>query len=161
MSRRVPLNNGYTALVSDKDYDGLMLYTWTIHKRPAQTYAVTRVCGELTYMHRFVLCPSDNEWVDHINGNGLDNTRENIRVCSPSQNSYNRTKQKNNTSGYKGVSRCRDRWRAQIQNNGRQVFLGVFSTPKDAASAYNKAASAIAGTFAQSNTNCNPTEVPK
>lgn len=90
------------------------------------------------------------EFPDHINGNGLDNRRENLRLATRSQNSINRGKQSNNKSGYKGVSwNKRDkRWTAQITINKHIINLGGFDTPEQAYEAYKEAAKQYHGTFA-------------
>jgi hypothetical protein len=104
-------------------------------------------------MHRVIAGVSDDQLVDHINGNGFDNRRINLRFCSNSQNLHNRTFQKNNTSGFKGVTfkkHC-GRWAARIKSNGREIHLGYFSDPKAAALAYNAAAVDLQGEFARLN----------
>lgn len=90
---------------------------------------------------------------DHVNGNRLDNRRENLRICSKFDNMRNRGKQANNTAGYKGVFysiRAR-RWRAQIRVKGKSIHLGLFDETVDAAKAYNIAALAYFGEFAHLN----------
>ena len=78
------------------------------------------------YLHRFVLKAKKGENVDHINGNKLDNRKENLRKCTRSQNFANRKKYTNNTSGYKGVSKHGNKWQADIQINGKSKYLGIF-----------------------------------
>lgn len=91
--------------------------------------------------------------VDHINGNGLDNRRCNLRVCSHGENMRNRTMNRNNRSGYKGVYFDPDKngrpWRAQIRANGRKHSLGRFDTAEQAYEAYQKAAERLHGEFAR------------
>jgi len=91
-----------------------------------------------------------NYMVDHINGDGTDNRISNLREATHSQNQHNRKKSKNNTSGYKGVSRNNRGWLAQIMLNGKTRCLGTYSTPEDAATAYNTAAKTMHGEFANS-----------
>lgn len=81
--------------------------------------------------------------VDHIDGNGLNNQKANLRVCEPNQNQYNRLLQKNNTSGFKGVSFFPEtgQWRARIGIGGkRRISLGLFPTKEEAYAAYCEAA---------------------
>jgi len=86
---------------------------------------------------------------DHINGDGLDNRRENIRVSTKSQNQANRRNlQSNNTSGFKGVDFHRGKWRAQIKVDGRKIDLGSFDTPDEASGAYLRSAHHHFGKFA-------------
>jgi hypothetical protein len=88
--------------------------------------------------------------VDHANGNGLDNRRENLRLADASLNAMNRGLPSNNTSGYKGVTRNGNRWIAQI-HPGRHLHLGTFATPQEAARAYDAAAIHHFGEFARPN----------
>ena len=90
--------------------------------------------------------------VDHINGDGLDNRRSNLRSATKQQNTFNQ-KARGGTSKYKGV--CREEksnsWRAYITHNGRRISLGRHQTEEDAATAYNLAARKLFGDFARAN----------
>jgi hypothetical protein len=91
---------------------------------------------------------------DHINGDGLDNRRTNLRQATPTQNNANCGIRGHNTSGYKGVSLRPDRgnrWRATIRIHGLQYFLGLFDDVEDAARAYDAAALELFGDFARLN----------
>lgn len=117
-------------------------------------YASARIggrAGRNIKLHRFlwIYWGLPLSHLDHINGDGLDNRRANLRAATPMQNSANTRRPKNNTSGYKGVSRVAKGWRAMISINRRNVWLGVFATPEDAAAAYWKAAVATRGEFAR------------
>lgn len=90
-----------------------------------------------------------SEEVDHINDNSLDNRRENLRLATHSQNNWNRSTYKSNTSGFKGVGLHKGRWRARIQCNGKQEQLGYFDTPELDHEAYCKAAADLHGEFAR------------
>jgi hypothetical protein len=90
--------------------------------------------------------------VDHINRHKLDNRPENLRLATTSQNRANTGKQRNNSTGYKGVYLDRGRFRAKIKANGVQRFLGSYSTPEAAAAAYDRAATAAFGRYALTNT---------
>lgn len=109
-------------------------------------------------MHRLILgleAYNSKNPVDHINGNGLDNRRCNIRISTNSQNQANRSAGVNNTIGFKGVRLAKGYkskpWRADIKLNGKRKFLGYYSTPKEAAYAYNKASETIFGEFSRLN----------
>ena len=99
---------------------------------------------------------------DHVNSNGLDNRRINLREASQAQNCANQRLHSNNTSGYKGVSRERAerRWKARICVKGRHIFLGRFDDPVEAARAYNEAALEYFGEFAWLNPLPDVTEPP-
>jgi len=99
-------------------------------------------------MHRFITGWS---YIDHIDGNGLDNRRQNLRPANESTNGANRAISSNNTSGFKGVVRSRTKWGAVITPSGRKVWLGTFLTPEDAARAYDAAAAVYFGEFARLN----------
>ena len=104
-------------------------------------------------LHRLLMDPPKGMVIDHINHNGLDNRRENLRICTRAENSRNRGKQKNNTSGYKGV--CwykRDKkWRAQIKKDSKKIHIGYFDIIEDAARAYDAKAKELFGEFAHLN----------
>jgi hypothetical protein len=91
--------------------------------------------------------------VDHINGNGLDNRKSNLRLCERHENALNRVINYNNVSGYKGVSWFKPikKWRAQIQYKKVVYYLGCFNKRIDAAKAYNAAALKYHGEFANLN----------
>jgi hypothetical protein len=88
--------------------------------------------------------------VDHKNRNKLDNRKENLRICTQMENIKNRGISKNNTSGFKGVSFCKDikKWGAFIMCDYIPIFIGTFSTKEEAALAYNEKAKELHGEFA-------------
>lgn len=95
--------------------------------------------------------PSRVVQIDHKDRNRLINLRSNLRSCTPSQNACNHGRQKNNTSGYKGVSKRGTCWQAEIMKNNRSIYLGSFKDRTEAAIAYNKAALKYHGEFAYFN----------
>lgn len=99
-------------------------------------------------MHRMLLDIPDGKQTDHINRNKLDNRKVNLRICTNSENGRNKGTRKGSLSGYKGVSKHRDKWQARIRLNGEQTYLGIFENIIDAALAYNKAAIIVHGEFA-------------
>jgi hypothetical protein len=155
--KRIPLSRGIVALVDDDDYDELIKYRWF-----AQTigYAVRNLLeGEAGFpgmilMHRQLLGLRDKRiGCDHVNGNGFDNRRNNLRQCTQAENLRNRGPQRNNTSGYKGVGWCKHTgsWRARITLGRKEKHLGLFSDSVVAAHAYDEAAKKYHGDFARLN----------
>lgn len=131
--KKIKLTNGQYALVDDQDYEWLSQWSW----HPSCGYA-GRNNGygiKKTLMHRLILNAPDGVEVDHINRDRLDNQRANLRLASRSINQQNKGMQKNNTSGYKGVSWHKNcsRWVAYIQRDGKIQRLGTFKTIEEAA----------------------------
>jgi hypothetical protein len=157
--RRIPLTQGKYAIVDPEDFERLNKHKWHAVKSGSTFYAIRCVgpAKRTTYirMHREILHPPDHLVVDHINHNGLDNRKANIRPATRAQNNFNRliAKGKNSSSKYKGVSWKKDRkkWRARIHVNGRYKFLGYFKEEKQAAKAYDEAAKKYHGEFASLN----------
>lgn len=148
--RKIELTQGQVALVDDADFGRVSEHSWCVDKHSNTNYAMTRINGKTVRMHRFVLALFDaDDHVDHINGNGLDNRRENLRACLVYQNA-SRQRGKGGTSRHKGVywDRQRGRWAARIQVRGKSKFLGRFDREEDAAHAYNTAATRAWGEFA-------------
>lgn len=146
---KIPLQNGAYALVDDADYDKVRAYRWHYYDSGKRRYVVS---GN-TILHRFILDAPSDMFVDHVNGDGLDNRRCNIRLCTPKENTRNRSVHENGTSGYKGVSwhKVRSAWSAQIGVDYRLVHLGLYESPEDAAIVYNHAAIKYHGDFARLN----------
>lgn len=152
--KRIPLRNSTRfALVDDRDYAKLSRFTWHIRRDKKTNLAYAdRVNGRVpTSMHREILPKA--AMIDHVNGNGLDNRRSNIRKCTPMQNMANSRKQSGTSSRYKGVSfdKTVNKWLAKIGYNYRTIALGVFRKERDAAKAYNHAAKILFGKFARIN----------
>lgn len=158
----IPLTQDKYAMVDEIDSD-LLSERWYANGNGHSLYAKrnVRLAGRVTavWMHRVILArmldrPLERyEQVDHINGDGLDNRRANLRLATPSENRCNNRTPKNNTSGYRGVSWAKRtrKWHAQIKVNGRQQYLGYFASPIDAARVYNRAARELHGDFARLN----------
>lgn len=159
---RIALDKGEFALVEKDQLEGLVEYRWYCCRVISVSgkkylYAMTKKGpdGTIAYMHRVILGSPAEMVIDHVNGNGLDNRLENLRICSHAENLCNRRKGDDVrlTSQYKGVSRPRARahlnyWKADIQHEGRHIRLGRFENEIDAARAYDAAALRIHGEFA-------------
>lgn len=146
----------HPAIVDNEDYDKLIVKTWrAARKKNGTCYAVHDVRTEdgkviKLLMHREVLQAQSGSIVDHVNRNGLDNRRQNLRFVTNSQNCWNRIGVQNTTSKYKGVSwdRRRIKWRAKIVHNGKIYHIGRFDSEEEAALAYNKKAIELYGEYA-------------
>jgi hypothetical protein len=140
--KEIKLADGKIALVDDEDYEYLNKSKWFTMKGYNTYYAVkTR---KAIRMHRIILAVND-KMVDHIDGNGLNNQKSNLRICNHSQNLQNSRRSKTKGVYYTGnVSG----YRSRIQVNKRSIHLGYFKTEKEAVDAYNKAATYYFGEFA-------------
>lgn len=138
----IALTRGKTATVDDADFHGLSLHRWHCTAHRGGGYAAARIGGKLFYMHAVILGTPKGMSTDHIDGNGLNNTRSNLRIVTVLQNSFNMvTKQSGTSSIYRGVcwqKRAR-KWQAQIKVDGRMKYLGLFVSENDAAAAYDAA----------------------
>lgn len=132
--KKIILPRGKVVLIDDEDFEKIKKYKWHF----ALGYAKTNIPGKKSpqLMHRIILNAPVGMDVDHINGNGLDNRKKNIRICTHSQNLFNQGKYKNNTSGLKGVSIHRNKWIAKISVKGKRIELGYFKTKELAYKAY-------------------------
>lgn len=158
--KEIKLTHDKIALVDDEDFYRLNMFEWYAIKNKYTWYAGCSLYDKNgrwiknIFMHRVILDVHDSEThVDHRDGNGLNNTRDNIRVCTSSQNQCNRKKPKNNKSGYKGVFWRKEtkKWRARIVVNYKRIHLGYFDDIIDAARAYDMAAIKYHGSFAKLN----------
>lgn len=154
----IPLSRGLVAVIDAVDLRRILQHKWCASVGRSGTYAVTNVIksdGRRTMikMHRLITDARPGQLVDHRNHNGLDNRRENLRLCDPSQNGGNARPSKRNKSGYRGVGlhRQTNKWRAYIEVNRKLQHLGLFDDPWDAAQVYNAAAREAWGEFAYQN----------
>jgi len=155
--KEIPLTQGYVALVDVDDYDFLMQWKWcAMVTKSGNVYAARRspmVNGKQkkTLMHRVVMNAPPDKFVDHRDGNTLNNCRSNLRLCTNAENLRNQGKNKNNTSGFCGVYRNGKGFQAQIRLNGKLLHMGTYSTPEEAARAYDIGAIKYHGEFARLN----------
>ncbi len=147
MSKFISLTQGKIAIVDDEDFEQLNKHRWfAVQDTPNLWYAI-RIIREngksrTIRMHREILKPKKDKMTDHINGNGLDNRRANLREVDQSLNQHNRHKlQTNNSSGFNGVSwdKKRRKWSARIELNGEKKYLGHFKSENNASLAYQQA----------------------
>lgn len=145
----IPLTRGFEAKVDDADFECLSQWSWFY----SNGYAATYVGSRQFYMHRILLEVSSGVEVDHRDDDKLNNQRKNLRVCEHRENSRNRGKQSNNTSGYKGVylHRRTGKWRSIIMVNRKSIHLGLYNTPEEAAHEYDLAALKFHKEFARLN----------
>lgn len=150
----VKLTRGFTAVASPIDAHLISGRSWAAKIDRNTVYARAHAKGKRTeLMHRVILNARKGQIVDHIDGNALNNIRENLRFATPLQNIANTMCQ--NRHGYKGIcfhKRCRSRpWQAIIRVKGTQKSIGYFDTKEEAARAYDDVAFSLHGEFARLN----------
>lgn len=147
--KQITLTNNKIAIVDDKDYGLVSKYKWTYRKPGYAHKHIPKTKSDSISLHRFILNPPKNKEVDHINGNGLDNRRSNLRICSRLENCKNKGFSKNNKSGFKGVhwNKTLKYWVTQVTANGK-VFTKYSHTKEVAARKYNELAKKYHGEFA-------------
>ncbi|UCG59543.1 MAG: HNH endonuclease [Phycisphaerales bacterium] len=133
-----------------EDYRRLARHKWSAAKQGKTSYAVRAVSGVQIRMHREITAAPEGLVCDHIDHNGLNNTKANLRICSKSENARNQRPQTDCSSKYKGVCWHKNdrRWHARIHHNRRRYHLGSFKDEIEAAGAYDKAAKEHHGEFA-------------
>ena len=151
---RVPLTKGKYAIIDTIDREKVSKYVWhVIEKNNGMFYAQTDVTinnkNVSISLHRYITDAADAYVVDHINGDGLDDRQSNLRVCTNKQNIRNSKIRSDNSSGYKGVVKIRNKWRASITVDGKTIYLGLYDSPEEAHSSYCEAAERYFGEFAR------------
>lgn len=160
--RKIEITRGHFAIIDDEDYESVEKFKWRYSPSFCSGYAIRgqhvgfedgKQVSKTISMHRFIMNAPEGMEVDHINGNGLDNRRCNLRIATRSQNKWNRRKLQPKSSRFKGVHWEDDRkkWRAYIYKNNRRTIIGRFDNELDAALAYNKYAKELFSDFASLN----------
>jgi len=158
--KTIPLSKGKVATVDDSDFDNANQFKWSLKPgtKGYSDYAhrSIKVDGKWTHisLHRFLMGSPMGMEIDHIDGDGLNNQRSNLRVCTHAQN--NRNMKNSNKHGMKGVAfipnrRAFKKWISKITADGKMITIGYYWTMKDAAFAYNEAAKRLHGEFARLN----------
>lgn len=149
--RQIKLTHGEYAIIDDEDYEKISKYKWRLTTKRLKKYAIAQISRNETprinvLMHRFILPPENNMQIDHINRNGLDNRKSNLRFCTPKQNQGNRIA--TSKSGLKGIYYCNYRsgkkWLVRIAGK----FRGYYKTKDEAILISNKYLSEYFGEFA-------------
>jgi hypothetical protein len=151
--RYIPLTRGLYAIVDAEDYEWLSQYKWYAGAAPHKKtfYARRTIPGGTELMHRMIMRAPKGMVIDHINGNGLDNRRCNLRICTQGENAQNRRVHWGHASRFMGVSRCGSKWQAKIRHNGRQYYLGLYDDEVEAAKARDRKALELLGESAYLN----------
>jgi hypothetical protein len=155
----IQLTQGKEAIISASDAERVLRAgKWCAERRKDTWYAARNFKNERgafapVRLHRFIMQAPKGTDVDHIDGDGLNNTRQNLRVCTHAQNQRNRRVNSNSSLGLKGVyfDKRRKRFRAVIHLNGKRHHVGWYMTKAAAALAYDVAARKMHGDFARLN----------
>ncbi len=153
----VPLTQGKVAVIDALDAETVSEYNWHAKQNGKRLYAFARTVGPSgkvhdIQMHRLLMGEPDNMDIDHVDGDGLNNRRNNLRLATKSENGRNRGANVTNTSGFKGVSwhKAAGRWLAQITVKRKNKYLGLYNTPEEAHAAYCDASKKYHGEFGRS-----------
>lgn len=151
MFTQIQLNNEYTTLINNCDLDLINQYLWNVTDDGFNPYACCKIDGTIVRMHRLIMNAREGQIVDHINGNTLDNRRENLRFVTASQNAINRRRRSDNKSGVTGVyfSKAHNRWFACINIDKKKQTIGLFKTMEEAVEARKQKEIEIYGEFAR------------
>jgi hypothetical protein len=142
--KEIKLTQGKVALIDDLDFVKINQHKWFFDHGYAKR-------NKNIYMHREIMNTPEGMDTDHVNGDGLDNRRDNLRICTHNENVRNCKIGKNNKVGYKCIEKRGLKWRAYIVVNGIKNHLGYFNDSSAAASAYDTAAKKYFGEFAKTN----------
>ena len=153
--KEIQLTRGMVAMVDDEDFEYLNEFKWCAAKMDSSIYAIrpTIKNGKKSTisMHRCIISEIDNVFIDHINGNGLNNQRSNLRRCNDQQNQRNRRPNKGTSSDFKGVRVIKSKtkkYTSRIKVSGITIHIGNFYSEIEAAKAYDIKAKELFGEFA-------------
>lgn len=159
--KEIKLSHGKVALVDDEDFDRVNQFKWHWYKNGRTIYCIRNICinGKRSSqsLHHFILNIQNAKLnkieVDHIFGDGLDNQKHNLRVCSHSENMMNQRSKKNSSSKFVGVwwNKRDNNFQSEIRCNGIRYYLGIYKSEIDAAKAHDNKAKELFGKFANLN----------
>lgn len=151
--RKIPLTQNRFARVDPEDYAALARYKWSAARQGRTIYAVRSEKGVQIRMHRAIMKAPKHLVCDHIDHDGANNTKRNLRLCTRGQNARNQRLRTDGRSKYKGVSWHKGdrKWHARIYHKGRCHHLGAFTSEIEAAKAYDRVARILHGPFASLN----------
>lgn len=157
--KKIKLSKNKYALVDDDDFGKFSGFKWhlTNHSNRGFTeYIIRRVRLEdgrrkTIYLHREIMAAPTDKFVDHKNGDGFDNRKQNLRICSPAENNRNQSLKRNNTSGFKGVDwvELKKKWRARIGVGGKRIMIGYFNSKLEAIEKYCESSKIYHGEFSK------------
>lgn len=152
MAKIIKLTQGCYTHVDDDVFEWASSFKWYAYKDGHILYA-RRHLGNNKYarLHREIMKAGIEEKVDHVDCNGLNNLRKNLRTCTIPENSRNSGIRRQNSTGFKGVCHFRKKYKAQIRFNNARYHLGLFTDPREAGMAYDRAAMLLHGEFARLN----------
>lgn len=150
--KKIQLTKNQYTVIDEEDFEKVSQYNWYFQ---SFGYAARKVGGfkkqKTVLLHRFIMDAKQGEEIDHINGDKLDNRKENLRFCTHRQNAVNQRIYSTNTSGFRGVYAVGKKWAAQIYRYNKAIYLGSFETKELAAKARDEAARKEFGDFARLN----------
>lgn len=156
--KTIPLTQGYITVVDDDVYEWAKKFNWCVMRRNQLRHVMahgkaTKGGRKTLYLHRIISGAKSGEIVDHVNGDGLDNRKSNLRICTRRQNTLNQRKHVEASSQFKGVTLRKDKnlWQAYITVSGKRKHLKYWLNEIDAAKAYDAAAKKYFGEFASLN----------
>lgn len=160
----IPSTKGQIIKICECHYDKVKHWKWSakLHSYPGSLpvkyipYRMQRIDGKNVgiLMNRFIMDAKPGEMIDHEDGQSMNNACDNLRRCTPTQNTFNQKGPKHNSkSGYKGVywHKAAEKWCAGVRYNNKKYYLGIFDDVKDAARAYNVKALELDPEFAYLN----------
>jgi hypothetical protein len=148
----IAIRHNVACLIDEEDLELVSRFIWFADRRKFVAYAKTLSRRVNTTMHRLVMKAKKGQQVDHINGDGLDNRKQNLKLSTGSSNQQNAHNKRRSISGYRGVyPSSNNKWRTQLTHKKKRYHLGVYETTLEAAIAYDNAADSLYGPFGYRN----------